>query len=179
MKCREVANYMFGLKDEKGNLLWNGRRKTVIWGFSFSLHSVESICKELLTCKYLPYRFVLTYKFSQDNIKLLLNKIRRCCGWNNNPNVMEFKYALRRIILRNSIEPSKTDNCTSFEDSLCKPSGLIDFSSKQRSTSSAEDYIFADDWDVVQEQRRLNPMEDNDVMEDDHLTNSESDEVSI
>ena len=96
----------------------------------------------------------------------------------HNPNVMEFKYALRRIILRNSIEPSKTGNCTSFEDSLCKPSGLIDFSSKRRSTSSAEDYFFADDWDVVQEQRRLNSMEENDVMEDDHLTNTVSDEVS-
>ena len=65
-------------------------------------------------------------------------------------------------------------NCTSLGDSLCKPSGLIDFSSKQRSTLSAEDYFFADDWDVVQEQRRLNPIEDNDVMEDDHLTNTES-----
>ena len=124
--------------------------------------------------KYLPYRFVLTYKFSQDHIELLFNKIRRHCVWNNNPNVMEFKYAPRRIILRNSIEPSKTGNCTSFEDSLCKPNGLIDFSSKQRSTSSAEDYFFADDWDVVQEQRRLNPMEENDVMEDDHLINTES-----
>ena len=103
-KCRELANYMFGLNDEKGNLQ-NGRRKTVIWGFSFSLHLVESICKELLTCKYLPYRFVLTYKFSQAHIEMLFNKIRRCCGWNNNPNIMEFKYALRRIILRNSIEP--------------------------------------------------------------------------
>ena len=29
-KGRELANYMFGLKDEKGNLLWDGRRKTVI-----------------------------------------------------------------------------------------------------------------------------------------------------
>ena len=56
---------------------------------------------------------------------------------------MEFKYALRRIILRNSIEPSKTGNCTSFEDSLCKL-------------------------------RRLNPLEDNDVMEGDHLTNTAS-----
>ena len=173
-KCRELANYMFGLKDEKGNLLRNGRRKTVNWGFSFSLHSVPSICKELFTCKYLPYRFVLTYKFSQDNIELLFNKIRRHCGWNNNPNVMEFKYVLIRIILRKSIKPFKTGNCTSFEDSLCKPSGLIDFSSKQGSTSSAEDYFFADDWDVVQEQRRLNPMEDNGVREDDHLTNTES-----
>ena len=128
-KCRELVNYMFGLKDEKGNHAWNGRRKTVIWGFSSILHSVASICKELLTCKYLPYRFILTYKFSQDHIELLFNKIRRCCGgWNNNSDVMEFKYALRRIILRNSIEPSKTGNCTSFGDSLCKPSGLIYFS---------------------------------------------------
>ena len=147
-KCRELANYMFDFKDEKGNLPWNGRTKIVIWGFSFSLHSVASICKELLTHKYLPYRFVLTYKFSWDHIELLFNKISRCCGWNNNPNVMEFKYAIRRIILSNSIEPSKTCNCTSFEDSLCKPGDLIDFSSKWRSTSSAEDYFFADDWDV-------------------------------
>ena len=120
-KYRELANYMFGLRDEKGNLLWNGRRKTVIWGFSFSLHSVASLCKEFLTCKCLPYRLVLTYKFSQDHIELLFNKLRRCSRWNNNPNVMEFKYTIRRIILRNSIEPSKTGNCTSFEDSLCKP----------------------------------------------------------
>ena len=78
-KYRELGNYIFGLKDEKGNLQ-KGRRKTVIWGFSFSLPSVTSFCKELLTLKYLPYMFVLTYKFSQDYIELLFNKIRRHCG---------------------------------------------------------------------------------------------------
>ena len=47
-KCKELANYMFGLKDEKGSHLQNGRRKTVIWGFSFSLHSVASIYTEIV-----------------------------------------------------------------------------------------------------------------------------------
>ena len=40
-------------------------------------------------------------------------------------------YALRRLFIRNSIEPSNTGNCTHFDDALCEPYGLFDFPSKQ------------------------------------------------
>ena len=75
--CQDIANYIFGLKDEKGNYLRTGRRKTAIWGFKFSIESIQSIVKELLNCSKNPYKHVLTYKLSQDHIELLFNKIRR------------------------------------------------------------------------------------------------------
>ena len=31
--------------------------------------------------------------------------------------MLDFKYALYQMLIRNSIQPSKTGNCTSFEDS--------------------------------------------------------------
>ena len=107
-----------------------GQRKTALWGFKFSIMSITVVTKHLLL-RYNPLKFVMTYKFSQDHIELLFNKIRRRCGWNNNPNMLQFKYALRSILIRNSIEPSRTRNCTNFGDALCDSTGYLDFSSKR------------------------------------------------
>ena len=38
-------------------------------------------------------------------------------------------YALRRLLMRNSIEPSNTRNCTHSDNALCDPNGLFDFPS--------------------------------------------------
>ena len=131
-QCDEIASYIFNLRNEKGNLLRHGKRKTALWGLTFSIHSIKAIAHHLLTRDVKPFRYVLTYKFSQDSIELLFNKIRRRCGWNNNPNVLQFMYSLRRILIRNSIEPSKTGNCTHFEDALCESTGLLNFTSKRQ-----------------------------------------------
>ena len=127
-----MSNYIFDLRDEQGCLLRNGHCKTVIWGFTFTLRSVKAVTEELLTCTYIPYKYVLTYKFSQDHIELLFNKIRCRGGWNNYQSVHSFKLALWRIIIRNSIEPSKTGNCTDFDDDLCESEGMLDFSWKRK-----------------------------------------------
>ena len=93
---------------------------------------MKAVTEELLTHTYMPYKYVLTCKFSQDHIELLFNKIRCCGGWNNNPSVHSFKLVLQRIIIKNSIEPSKTGNCTNFDDDLCESEGLLDFSWKRK-----------------------------------------------
>ena len=62
---------------------------------------------ELLTHSYKPYKYNMTYQFSQDHLELLFNKIHGHCDWNNNPDVLQFKYALIRLLIRNSIQPSK------------------------------------------------------------------------
>ena len=38
--CQDIGNYIFGLKDEKGNYLQTGRSKTAVWGFKFSIDSI-------------------------------------------------------------------------------------------------------------------------------------------
>ena len=97
-----------------------------------SIHSLKAIAQELLTPHHNPLKYVLTYKFSQDHIELLFSKIRLKGGHNNNPTVIQLKSALRSILIWNSIEPSKTGNCTSFQDTLCEPSGLLGFTSHHK-----------------------------------------------
>ena len=138
MKSEDISRFIFNLKDQKNNFLRTGQRKTVIWGFVFSIKSIVSITRDLLCHKHRSYSFVLTYKFSQDHIELLFSKICRHSGWNNNPNVLQFKYALRKLIIRNSIEPAQTGNCTNFDDTLCEPSGLLNFTWKHKQQCPTE-----------------------------------------
>ena len=97
----------------------------------FQHKSCSAVAEELLKRKSEPYKFVLTYKFSQDHLELLFNKIRQRGGWNNNPNAHAFKMALRRILIQNSIQPSKIGNCTNFDEALCETEGLVKFGWKK------------------------------------------------
>ena len=101
-QCNKIVSYLFELKDEHGHFLREKHCKTVIWGFVFSICSVMAITQDMLTCTDCPLKYVLTYNFSQDHIELLFNKIRYRGGWNNNPNVLQLKYALKSILIRNS-----------------------------------------------------------------------------
>jgi hypothetical protein len=63
------------------------------------------------------FKYLLTYRFSQDHIELLFSCIRAQGGWNNNPNCLQLKYAMRKMLLRNTITASKNANCLTFSDS--------------------------------------------------------------
>lgn len=71
---------------------------------------------ELLNRTVDPFKFILTYKFSQHHIKLLFSCIRARGGSNNNPNTIQFKSTLRQILMHNSIAPSNKSNVLSFEE---------------------------------------------------------------
>ena len=43
--CGNSTDYIYALKDERGNLLWNGWQKTVIWGFAFGIQSVKTMAE--------------------------------------------------------------------------------------------------------------------------------------
>ena len=60
------------------------------------------------------FKYIITYKFSQDHIELLFSCIRSRGGWNNNPNFLQFKYALRKMLMKNAITTSKNSNCLDF-----------------------------------------------------------------
>ena len=50
---KKLQHYIFNLHDEKGRYLCNTRRKMAVWGFSFTLESVMSLCQDLLTLRHL------------------------------------------------------------------------------------------------------------------------------
>ena len=111
-----TSEYPLVLKSTENQLLVYGRRKTFILGFVMTMKSIISIAKELLVATERPFNYILTYKFSQDHIELLFACIRGRGGSNNNPNTLQFKYAMRNLLLKNSIVASSKANVMSFNE---------------------------------------------------------------
>ena len=70
-----LANFIFELKDSCGRLLRNSPCKTAIWGFTVSLCSMAELSQHLLKHPAASFGYILTYKFLQDHLELLFNKI--------------------------------------------------------------------------------------------------------
>ena len=79
------------------------------------------MAKQMLTLSESPFSYVLTYKYSQDHIEILFSCIRARGGWNNNPNSLQLKYALRRMLFGNSVTASVNANCQVFDDTVVIP----------------------------------------------------------
>ena len=100
------------------SLLFHGRR-TFIVGLTVCSQSIIKIADRLLSRQNNPFKYILTYKLSQDHLELLFSCIRGKNGFCKNPDVRMFKSSLQRILLRNSIVGSKFSNCTNFQDEGC------------------------------------------------------------
>lgn len=112
---RSTATYLLSLKtntDAKQPLSTHPR-KTFVIGFVASIKSTIEMANEMFSTIN-PFKYLLTYKYSQDHIELLFSCIRARGGWNNNPNCLQFKYAMRKMLLRNAITASKNANCQNF-----------------------------------------------------------------
>ena len=107
----DSVQFLRSLKDTGGNPLVKGPRQTFITGFSISVLSIIAIRKNLLQRLNSPFEYILTYRFSQDTLECFFSKIRGRFGWNNNPTALQFKYAMRSLLLKNKIEAPNTANC--------------------------------------------------------------------
>ncbi|CAB4019071.1 DNA transposase THAP9 [Paramuricea clavata] len=110
----ETIAYLKELKDSEGVKLIDGPRKTFILGFALSSKSILALAKHLLTRNYNQFEYVLTYRLSQD--QLFFSKIRSRLGCNNNPNALQFKWALRALLQKNQVAASPTANCSVVEE---------------------------------------------------------------
>ena len=111
----ESIHYLSTLTNTNNIPLLQHRRKTFILGMIINARSILSLGCKLLNRVDNPFKYVLTYKTSQDHLELLFACIRGKNGFNSNPNVRHFKSSLRRILLRNAIVGSKHANCLTFE----------------------------------------------------------------
>ena len=87
----DTIDYFTKLQDNNGIKLVNGPRKTFIMGFALSSKSILATARNLLTQHYNQLKYVLTYRFSQDQLEMFFSKIHSRFGWNNNPNALQFK----------------------------------------------------------------------------------------
>ena len=119
----EYIQYLFSLQNKEGKSLYSTYRKTFIYGMAVAAKSVLDVTEDLFI-ENKSYKYILTYTFSQDHIELLLSKIRSRHGFNNNPNALQFRNAMRQILLRNDIKQYTNANCieldTNISGSICK-----------------------------------------------------------
>jgi len=78
----------------------NQIKKTFIIGFTIAIKSMFSIAETIFSIQYTSknFSYILTYRFSQDHLEILFGQIRQRLGSNNNPNVAQFKTAIKQIL---------------------------------------------------------------------------------
>ena len=108
------------MKGVNGTLLLCHRRKTFVVGMITIANSVKNLAGLLFNQSPNPFSYILTYKLSQDHLELLFSCIRGKGGFNNNPDVNQFKSAIRKILLC-AITASKHSNCLLLEDDQSPP----------------------------------------------------------
>lgn len=133
-----LVKYLYTLKF-KNSFLFLSNKKTFILGFAFAVKSVISLSK-MLFIQNPTFNYILTYKFSQDHLELLFGRIRQRFGSNNNPNVLQFKTAIKQILIKNSLKCQSNFNCNTFDDD---PVGSL-FEIKWRKKSNKENIYDAD-----------------------------------
>ena len=106
-------------------LIMYGQRKRAIVGLICSIKSILAVSRYLLYRSNSPFCYVLTYRFSQDLLELLFNKIRGKLGCNNNPNVVEFKNIMKRLWHQNSLKSNSTGNCIVRTEEVFVPGALF------------------------------------------------------
>lgn len=111
------AHYLLNLKQNSAasKLLVTHKRKTFILGFVVTIKSTIEMANEMFSSSH-SFKYMLTYKFSQDHIELLFSCIRAMGGWNNNPNCLQLKYAMRKMLMRNAVTSSKNANCQLLDE---------------------------------------------------------------
>lgn len=111
----EKMSYLFNLSNGDNKKIVKTGRKTFICGFGSAVKSILHITENIFNDRQW-YKYILTYRFSQDHLELFFAKIRSRHGHNNNPNVLQFKYAFRQILMRNSIKINSTSlNCLELD----------------------------------------------------------------
>lgn len=107
----DTRAYLKTLTIANQNILLN-RRKMAVFGLIVDTYSCPNLAKDLLEDIDSNLEYFLPYKFSQDHLEMFFSCIRLQGGGNNNPNALQFRYAMRKLLYRNSVKPSINANCT-------------------------------------------------------------------
>ena len=76
---------------------------------------MKKFAVRVLFRKVNPYSYVCTYKSSQDHVELCNSSIRARGGNNNNPDALQLKSAMKKILLRAEVTASRYANCLSLD----------------------------------------------------------------
>lgn len=125
MVFKETADFILNdLMCEEGSILIHPR-KTFALGFLVNISSYKNLAADLLEGDQPVLKYFLPYKTSQDHVEIFFSCIRSRGGWNNNPNVMQFQWSMRKLLFRNSVTASKNANVAEFENEEFNEMGCV------------------------------------------------------
>ncbi|KAJ4920938.1 hypothetical protein JOQ06_016533 [Pogonophryne albipinna] len=145
----EAESLLRGLKmkgkDNKLVPLHATQKKTPICGFIACGRSVIGIYEDLVEQPAAPCRYLLTYKLSQDHLELFFSAIRARGGYNNNPNVRQFRGAYKRLLVRHQVKKG-TGNCLLRDNTTILDSTLANINMARRlGIEPVEEIVTEDD----------------------------------
>lgn len=109
-----IKNLKFKSEDGKVKTLCKSEARTGFIGFIINMRSLQ-----LLFEKYVEneknIQCIPTYFLNQDAVEMLFGKIRSRGGCNDNPDVVQFKAAYRKLLAIDSILQSRKGNCEAFQ----------------------------------------------------------------
>lgn len=133
--------------------LLSTRHKCAFRGFIIDMVSLMGMYTEYIEQSHL-LTSIATYNLLQDVIEMLFGRIRACGGFNNNPNVQQFKGAFRKIQANMKLDLSPNSNCRAFD--LHLPDNLfysnIYFVSSKRAKIAMDPHIYEQQKDSILEE---------------------------
>lgn len=171
LKIEEVRIY----KDKSGNIKRKSKMVSILasrcrTGFRGFIVDAEVLM--LMYREYVEERCLLlsisTYTLQQDVIEMFFGKIRSRCGFNNNPNVNQFKGAYRQLSANIKIQVSPIANCRYFDTELPSThnySNITTVSSKRARfipDEAFEDIVDEQKDDIIQDAFSMHEMENAD-----------------
>jgi len=111
------SSWLRCLKSTDGKLISSGQRKAFVVGFCITIKSTIQLTEDLLfrECKFPSF---FTRLIQQDPLELYFGMIRQRCGSNDNPDVIQLKAALKRLIVTRDdtmlllMDLTKNSNCS-------------------------------------------------------------------
>lgn len=94
--------------------LLNSRNQTSFKGFIICMASICSMYEDLIERDKLG-ESIAVYSINQDHLEMFFGKIRSLNGHNNNPNVVQFRSAFKKLLCNSKITAPENSNCQQFE----------------------------------------------------------------
>lgn len=148
---KQSMDYFNSLELLNGKPIRTSRRKAFVIGFETAATSFLRLGKYIFD-KFPNTKYLLAYKLGQDHIETLFSKIRSKGGFNNNPNIVAFKSALKSVLVKSDITANPNGNCIELEEGSTGTDSLLLISinkkrAKPRETTEEqeEEIDFADD----------------------------------
>lgn len=104
----EFEAYINTICDAFGTPILKTNRKTGFLGMIICLRNIFPLFDEL---KSVGQTYLLTFKLSQDYLETFFSAVRSRGGFNNNPNVIQFKSAYKRLLMRHEVKEFENGNC--------------------------------------------------------------------